>query len=88
MEGVCYVILWACEDLPDSQYDVGIIVGYANLMAIDLGLLPFEALKIHEKSKELVMDLPFGKHLKTEDFQKAHLHYGIFCDPCQHFQCI
>lgn len=84
---ITYVVLWSCENLPNGYYDLGIIAGVDSLIEYNWEVYYLIRLEILENSLNLIRRLPFAGNFSIDDFQRAKLHDGIFCDLCEVFRC-
>ncbi|GAB0090880.1 hypothetical protein DMENIID0001_056510 [Sergentomyia squamirostris] len=82
-------ILWACEDLPNGEHDLGIILGYNytpnNIEYFNLSKSNKQ--RILETGLKHVQSIPSLQNITMEDFQLAKHNYEDQCELCDEFMC-
>lgn len=87
LKEINYIVLWSCVDLPNGQYDLGIIAGVDSRIQHRWAEYYSMRMEVLENSLNLVRKLPFARKFSFDDFERAKLHNGIFCDLCEMFRC-
>ncbi|GAB0100957.1 hypothetical protein DMENIID0001_170730 [Sergentomyia squamirostris] len=87
-----YLVVWACQDLPDGTHDLGMIVAYRDspetLHLPQTSKVIEKRTSIVNKSLDLVRSLPFATTLEREDFQEILGDHNGNCDFCEQYKCI
>lgn len=82
-----YIVLWACEELPGGQYDLGIVTGFNSIFTENVTAMIYERNRILQTSLKVLRSLPFAANFTFEDFQTAKFHSGVLCELCEKFEC-